>query len=59
VQVNIREQDPPTPAGPPAAEPEPPGCVLCFDHYSDEGPTTPRFLPCGHTFCEECLALML
>lgn len=33
-------------------------CSLCYTHY-DSTVRTPRFLPCGHTFCSECLNSLL
>jgi hypothetical protein len=34
-------------------------CSICKDHYN-ENEKTPRLLTkCGHTYCEECLNLMI
>ena len=30
-------------------------CEICFLLFSSAEQRTPRFLPCGHTFCESCL----
>ena len=36
-------------------------CPFCFEIYSDDGDGShvPRMLPCGHTGCHGCFALML
>ena len=36
-------------------------CPICFEIYSDDGDGShvPRMLPCGHTGCHGCFALML
>jgi hypothetical protein len=30
-------------------------CEICCERYGSSGLRTPRFLPCGHTYCERCL----
>jgi hypothetical protein len=34
-------------------------CAICMEAYSAAGGVVPRMLPCGHAFCEACLARML
>ena len=36
-------------------------CPVCFEAYSDDGDGShvPRILPCGHTGCHGCFALLL
>ena len=36
-------------------------CPICFEHYIDDesGKLVPRFLSCGHTVCNACIANML
>ena len=30
-------------------------CTICYEEYSDLPTRTPRLLPCGHTFCTDCV----
>ena len=32
-------------------------CSICMHSFSSDaqGPHTPKVLPCGHTFCKECV----
>ena len=30
-------------------------CGICCERYGSSDLLTPRFLPCGHTYCERCL----
>ncbi len=30
-------------------------CTICYEEYSDSPIRTPRLLPCGHTFCTDCV----
>jgi hypothetical protein len=34
---------------------EPIQCQICCEQYNDSPAQTPRLLPCGHTFCTDCL----
>ena len=45
-----------TPAGAGSNE-----CPICFERYTDDesGKLVPRFLGCGHTVCNACIANML
>jgi hypothetical protein len=36
-----------------------PSCPICMEPYSAASGVVPRVLPCGHSFCEACLARML
>ncbi|CAI2330348.1 unnamed protein product [Caenorhabditis sp. 36 PRJEB53466] len=37
---------------------EPPTCEICEYPYSEDGPTVPMILECGHTFCRSCISKM-
>lgn len=30
-------------------------CTICYEEYSDIPMRIPRLLPCGHTFCTDCV----
>ena len=34
-------------------------CPVCFEDYEEEGNHVPRRLPCTHTFCEDCITLLV
>jgi hypothetical protein len=31
-------------------------CDICYEKYEERGKHVPLVLPCGHTYCEECVA---
>ncbi|GMH43545.1 hypothetical protein BSKO_11467 [Bryopsis sp. KO-2023] len=33
-------------------------CSLCYESFTEEGPSTPRTLDCGHTFCTRCIQML-
>ena len=34
-------------------------CPVCLEDYEEEGNRVPRRLPCKHTFCEDCITLLV
>ena len=34
-------------------------CPVCLEDYEEEGNHVPRRLPCTHTFCEDCITLLV
>ena len=58
--VQLDAEEAATTAEQAAAEPaERPSCAICLEPYSVAGSIVPRMLPCGHAFCEACLARKL